>query len=236
MSHRRQPQESYKDLETLGHILQRIHKLQEKYWADGRDLRGKPLPRISRDYHDDVATIVCHPITLKDLDGLIKKSVRGNLQLNVGNLFMPPLDLDKSFVPVLSLECDYGCSPVTMRLCVGMFSFDQNHKPIVFAVRFETAHFSSNHDFHHGQFTREFERKSGASNGSSRTRKHVFASLPGWTPKHIPCIPVPADTPISLIICMLISFYGALIQSNISDLNIGAKHLEKPLAYLPKRK
>lgn len=230
MSGLKPTQEFRKDFETLGQILRKIHILQEKYWGDGRDLRGKPLPKISGSNRNSLVTSVGRPVMFQDLDYLIKSGVKGNLQLKVGNLLMPPLDLDKSFVPMLSLECDFGRSPPVMRLCVGMFSFN-DRKPTVFAFRFETAHFNTNHDFCHGQFTREFERNSPSSGKSTKESRRVFASLPGWTPKHIPCVLIPARNPISLIISMLVSFYGVTIKSKMSDLNIGTENLE-PFEFL----
>jgi hypothetical protein len=225
------------DLQTIGRILQRIHELQEKHWLEGKDLRGKKLPKASRDNYDYFASSFCQPIALRSLDGLIVESVTRHKSLEVENLLMPPLDLDKKFIPVLSLECHPGTktSPFSMRICVGMFSFVQNRQPVLFGIRFESAHFNSNHNFCHGQFTREFEYNSHKLDGAGAPKRIQIKSLPDWMPKHIPCVMVPAENPVSLVLCMLISFYGDRVRNNISDLDISRKDLEV-LAYLTKKK
>jgi hypothetical protein len=231
---RKTSRKSRSDLQTLGRILQRIHKLQEKYWTDGKDLRGKKLPKISRNNYEYFATSIGRPLGLQTLDDLIDGSVKGDMQLSIENLLMPPLDLDKEFIPVLSLECDLKSSPSTMRICVGMFSFVQKHKPVLFAIRFEAGHFNSNHNFCHGQFTREFEYESRKLTNTGKPIKIMFSSLPDWMPKHIPCIMVPADNPVSLILCTLFSLYGERVRNNISDLNICRAHLST-LSFLPRK-
>jgi hypothetical protein len=226
LSPKRSPTGGRKDLEILGQILKRIHNIQEKYWSENLDLSGSKLPRISRDNYEFVATNICPPIRTEVLASKIKACTDGNTQLIIGNLFMPPLDLDKEFVPVLSIMCDPRSS--NMRLCVGMFSFTQKHSPLVFAFRFETAHLGSNHDYHHGQFTRTwtYEREN--------RRVTNVSTLPGWMPQHIPCVILPSKSSVSLMICMLISFYGERLQKHISDLNIDGKYLEA-FEYLPSK-
>jgi hypothetical protein len=188
-----------KDLETLCHILRWIHKLQDKHWRDNLDLSGSILDSDARNNYNSVTTRVCFPIKEKELDDLIKTSVEGNHHLTIGNLFLPPLDLNKDFVPVLSITSDFEAAPPNTQLWVGMFSCDKKRNLRVWGFRFETAHVNTNHDYSHSQFTRTFRR-------TKDGRK--FQNLPEWMPEHLPCIVVPSNGPVSLVFCMLISLYG----------------------------
>ena len=210
-------QGSRKELEILGQVFQRIHRFQEKYWRDGLDLSGSSVSQATMENYQSISAVVCYPIKTKELDEIIKAAREdGNLQLEVGNLFLPPLDLNKEFIPILSVNCDYRTTPPSMRLCVGMFSLDKKRELEVFSFRFETGNSPSNHDYCHAQFVRRFRRE---GDGVS------FSSLPDWVPETYPCILVPANNPISLIFCMLLSFYGKNAwQRMLSDLNIDGKY------------
>jgi hypothetical protein len=215
-----------KDLSTFGHILRWIQGLQEKHWRQGTDLRGIRIAKRTKDNYAKITNSVCFPIKAKELDSCIKECVDGNLQLTVENLFLPPLDIDGEFVPILTLTSDFSAEVPITRLCVGMFGFTNRNKPKVLSFRFETAHANSNHDYCHGQLTREYTASTGK----------VFSGLPSWTPEHIPCILIPSNNPVSLIFCLLISFYGVRFYTMISKLSgIDGKHFE-PFACLSLRR
>ncbi len=174
--------------------------------------------RVSDTYHS-ITGQVCYPLKDTELDALLKA---GNQHIAINNLFLPPLELDTDFIPIMSLDCDFSVTPSVMRLYVGMFSLSQKRNPKVFGFRFETGHSNSNHNYCHGQFTRTFMRNS-----------EKFAIFPRWIPEEVPCILVPANDPISLFCVMLVSFYGKRMWTKmLADISIDDKYYKTFKSFL----
>jgi hypothetical protein len=207
-----QPQRK-KDLAIFIQVLQRMHRLQEKYWRAERDLNDTSLSkRVSNVYHS-VTSAVCYPLKENELDTQLRDCGE---HIIINNLFLPPLDTDNQFIPIMCVDCDFTVIPPQMRLYVGMFRTSRSGKPKVFGFRFETSHPDSNHDYCHGQFTRTFAHRS-----------EEFSIFPKWIPERVPCILVPANDPISLFCVMLISFYGKIMWTKIlSDIAIDDKYFK----------
>lgn len=157
-------------------------------------------------------------MTSQELDFLIKKSRNSHLSLN--RFYLPPLDEDKEFIPILSLECGFASSPPFLSLRVGMTKYPNDGKgqPVSVGFRFEMGQHASNHNYHHMQLT-------------ARPHNEPLLGCPEL-PEKYPCVPTPAKCPFSLVLCMLLSLYGSGIAgAQIFPPQIGRKYKE-PLYYL----
>lgn len=200
-------------------VLRRLAHLSGQCWRNERDLDHSKLAQETKDnYHRLI--VRRYPMKVEELEKLIKQDSDGDC-LCIDRFYLPPLDADRGFIPVLSLECDFRNAPPRICLRIGMFSYEDGEESLqVFGFRFETGIANSNHDYCHGQYT----------------RKPFEDNLCGWpnrAPETYPCIITPAKCPVSLIFCMLISFYGKKIRGSsvFSELNLDHKYLN-PLEYL----
>lgn len=207
----RMPALRNKDLSFFIQILQRIHRLQERYWREEHDLSDNSLPKRVTDIYHVMTVSVGYPLKEAELNEFLKA---GNGHIAISNLFLPPLELDNEFIPIMNVDCNFDSKPPEIRLCVGMFGLSRNKQPKVFGFRFETGHVNSNHNYCHGQFTRKFLRNS-----------EKFAIFPTWIPEEIPCILVPANDPVSLLCVLLISFYGKRIWNKaLAEIHLEDKY------------
>ncbi len=112
-------------------------------------------------------------------------------------IYLPPLSDDQSFVPLLTFELD------SEKASVANFRLDLYHYDKVLNLhhvgfRFETpTQGSKKHLFFHAQ---PIEHSSqhvipGSNSGAKRTGT-------------LPCLPLQADDPVSLVICLVLSLYG----------------------------
>ncbi len=56
------------------------------------------------------------------------------------------------------------------------------------------------HDFHHAQLIRKF--------GQSKLDDKLQIDCPVWIPQSQPSFPLPAECPVTLLLCMIITLYG----------------------------
>jgi len=212
------PRDARKDFMIMCDVLRRLAQLSGKCWRNKMDIDKSKLTQETKDNYESL-TIHKYPMKAEDLERLIKQSPNGDC-LRLDRFYLPPLDADKDFIPVLSLKCNFRNAPPKIGLRIGMFSYDSNKSLRVFGFRFESGIIDSNHDYCHGQFTKKlFEDE--------------LPGMPDRMPETYPCILTPAKCPVSLIFCMLISFYGKKIQNTsvFSDLNLDSRYKE-PLEYL----
>jgi len=133
--------------------------------------------------------------------------------------YLPPLEKNSEFAPILILRCDYNESPPETRLMILMIRHIGDEEKC-FGFRFEGPAIDSMHDYWHAQITTELRRRGG---------RQKLPGCPDWIPDEVPCIPTTAKCPVSLILCMLISLYGKRIFNEFfADLNIDPKY-KKPL-------
>jgi len=114
-----------------------------------------------------------------------------------GSIYMPPLDDDPLFVPLLSFEIDSTNPKVCFR--VELYRHDESRDFVDYAgFRFETPNQgSSKHQYYHVQ---PIEEMTG-----------LIAEFPNKSPKLLgtaPCIPIHADNPVSLLLGLILSLYG----------------------------
>lgn len=205
----------YKTFQDMGNIFSDLSRLSDKYWRNKRTLDDKEVPNDISEIYQDLKERN-RQITEKDIEKLFRDN-RHICKLDFkdfNNLYLPPLENDNEFVPILSMECDLN-DHLKISLRVEMQGYDKDKKNYIgFGFRFESPHWEGNHKYWHVQvITENNGRKLGCS---------------PWLPVQDPCIPVKIKKPIDLILFMLISFYGSRGQILIDNMNIDKKY-RKPV-------
>lgn len=119
-------------------------------------------------------------------------------------LYLPPLNQDPKTIPILSLKCDLDESPANVTFYIVVFRYPDNGKeiPCYLGFRFEGPEGcdeeDSCHNYWHAQIIKEFKGRHGPK----------FPKYHDWLPVKMPCIPIKAECPVSLLVCLLFSFYG----------------------------
>ena len=212
------------ELTTIFNLFIRISQLSSSCWTDPmKDLDGKDLPPTTiYNYKYLVNKTRFRPVTVEEIEKLKEFIEKKQLTRNnpdkhtrfLKYLYLPPLDDDRDFIPLISARINFGCEIPNLSLRLGMFDMKNGH-PVFFGFRFETGHFGKNcnHNFCHGQFLEE---------PFSETTIPSFSGLP----QHYPAVLMPARCPATLILCMLFSMYGTKIQkaSIFHGLKLGTRY------------
>lgn len=213
------PKGNGKDFEIMCQVLRKLNDLSLKLWRKEKDLSGSDL-RDDIKFNYDNLIISNHPMQEKNLDNLIKQNLDSLCLAFDESFYLPPLDDNKDFIPLLSLNCNLTEYPpeISLRICMYRYLNGDITKPQGIGFRFEK-HKGSNHDYYHVQVT----------NKPHASLEHEYHD---WIPENIPCILQPAQNPVSLIFSMLISFYGKRISEQmITLMNIDRKYKE-PLKFI----
>jgi hypothetical protein len=203
-----------KDYEILCQVLEELNELSLKKWRNSKDLRDSDIRQNTRSNYEKLS-IQYYPLQEKTLKKLIRES-QNSLSLTIENSFyLPPLDSDNDFIPMLSFNCNLREAPPIIEMRIGMYRYnnDDNNQFQGIGFRFEK-HEESNHDYYHMQLTKI----------PIEIQTHEYLN---WMPEHIPCVLLPADNSVSLIFSMLVSFYGnRIVNIMINHMNIDSKYKE----------
>ena len=121
-------------------------------------------------------------------------------------LYLPPLERDSKFIPILELKCDLDKSELEISFYVTLYRwFEEKAQFEQIGFRFEGPHEGPVHNYWHVQLIHGIA-------GISTTQSLASSNS---IPVKIPCIPVKARCPVSLLLCMLFSFYGDKILEDI---------------------
>ncbi|MBT9142247.1 MAG: hypothetical protein DDT32_00737 [Syntrophomonadaceae bacterium] len=149
------------------------------------------------------------PVEERELGNLFQDSQEVEIDFSPRGkvLYLPPLQKNPEFVPVLSLWCNLDETRTKMTLKVMLISSsgdERNLRGVGF--RLESPHGDEEdegderkevgrHDFYHAQLIRSL------GYGPS-------VECPGWLPETQPSFPLTADCPVTLVLCLLLSLYG----------------------------
>ena len=158
------------------------------------------------------------PIALPDIKNLFKLSgtpcdthkVNSSQQGKV--LYLPPVEKYGYFVPILSLNCKLNETQSIAQFRVMLISLDKNKTTDEFygiGFRMETpSSMDQNscptvndgiHDFYHAQLVRKLD---------SKLKNKLQITCPNWIPDSQPSFPLPADCPVTLLLCLIVTLYG----------------------------
>lgn len=119
-------------------------------------------------------------------------------------IYLPPLDDDPLFVPLLSMDIDSNEGPKA-NFRVDLYRLEDSLNHIGF--RFETPSIEgTKHVYYHVQPIE-------AATGRVAANVRLTINVPGKTP----CIPIHADSPVALILSLVLSLYGIEGFQQVSD-------------------
>jgi len=112
-------------------------------------------------------------------------------------LYLNPCEGRPTFVPVLSLKCDFDRQEPEVRLRVGLFLRDVDQIRAI-GLRFESPEGDDEgiHHYYHAQYITSFYE--GAP----------LKGAPAWLPVTQPAMTLEADGPVGLLLSLLVSLYG----------------------------
>jgi hypothetical protein len=139
---------------------------------------------------------------MEEVDGNALKRIMNKVTDRIAleadaSIFLPPLDDDPLFVPLLTFELDSNEPKASFR--VDFCQYDEPSNSLRYAgFRFETPTAnSSKHRYYHVQPIEDAPDH--LAQVVAKNREYLGT---------IPCIPIHADNPMSLILCMILSLYG----------------------------
>ncbi len=130
-------------------------------------------------------------------------------------LYLNPIKVTPTLVPVLSIKADFGRSIPELRLRLGFFLMQEGQVK-AFGFRFESPEGPGEDHYYHAQFIHGFE------NDRPFGPEHI------WLPVTCPTFPLDADNPVKLLLTLVVALYGlpSLTQVKTSVAGI-EKHLSE---------
>lgn len=222
-----------KTLATLKDILTPLCKSRRSIWPT-----------------EDWERVLAHwrPISREELEGLFTqpKIISGSVEVNFSQsergqvLYLPPLEKNPRCVPILSLYCKLNDRQSIARFRVMLVRLDKKGKPYGIGFRLETPHSQDQdvdtasegmHDFHHAQLIRRFRQEDLDS--------ELQIDCPIWLPDSQPSFPLPANCPVTLLLCLIVTLYGRdcynrfLLKHRIFDISRYQKKLDRWINWKP---
>ena len=217
-----------KTISTLKQFLIILCKIQESAWFR-REAKWNLTNQAFRTYQ--AVSSKWWPITFNEI-GYLFKSAHLSLDFaqNGKVLYLPPLEKNANFVPILSCECELTETKRIARFRVMLVGIDEICRiPHGIGFRMETpesmnqnANTTRNggiHDFHHAQLIRKFEQR------TLDTKLKICS--PDWLPTDQPSFPLPANCPVKLLICLLLTLYGRKYCESLVTIGEMRQHLKE---------
>ena len=217
-------------------ILTPLCELQESAWS-GEEPKWKPSKRALETYKFvfEQRLQSVQPVKPHEIDQFFSPSDTAKVNFFNENkvLYLPPLRKDAEdaeFVPIFSLCCNLSKDQSVARFRVILVSLDENDKTKLNGIgfRMETPDGTGIHDFHHAQLIQQFSPK--------QFDDKLRAQCPCWLPESQPSFPLPADCPVTLLLCIIITLYGWEYYKEICDPIRGIEPYRNKLAELMDKK
>jgi hypothetical protein len=134
-------------------------------------------------------------------------------------LFLPPMEQDPQIIPALILDCDLSRqTDISIKIILYRFIGD-SALPECIGFRFDgpegVKDKKSRHNYWHFQLVKKANFHKGRKTLKCRD----------WLPTKMPCIPILANGPASLFICLLYSIYGKKMFQYVYPVEINQKFL-----------
>ena len=202
-------------INVLKSILTPLYKIQQSVWVnEDRDpIRSNQALATYKALFYEFKLL---PISLEEIEKLLALS--GTVGMNFSEhgkvLYLPPLEKDAHFLPILSLSCKLKETHSTAQLRVMLVSIDDCLKaarkfygigfrmetPESWNPDLDTPANPGMHDFHHAQLIQEF--------GQTKLDNKLQIECPCWIPVTQPSFPLPAQCPVTLLLCLIVTLYG----------------------------
>lgn len=210
------------DFRILCRVLKELEYFSSAEWSRIKQIKKDEDKHLAFDNHETLSGM--YPsISRGKLRKIAHESTRAPRFVLDESLYLPPIYGDNSeFVPVLNIQCDFNRPKICYRL--GMIKYVRTKKmdrARGFGFRFECEHLTSIHGYPHMQVT-------------TQPLTIPFQKSPSWIPQNVPCIPLPAQDVVSLLLCVIISLYGSKRSGKmIKDLKIAEKYKQPIKNILP---
>ncbi|MCG3207159.1 MAG: hypothetical protein FOGNACKC_00759 [Anaerolineae bacterium] len=194
-------------ISALRDFLLKIYEEQKSDWSEETYTNRKPSDK-ARDFYTKYIYNMWHQVDEREFEKLLNKSsdkLEVDFSATKTVLFLPPLEKDGDFVPILNIKCKITEAVNSLRFYVLLVRLGEaGQKPYGLAFRFESPeneHYEKQtkdeglHDFYHAQLI------TGFSYGPD-------LEIPPWVPDSQPSFPLLADDPLTLVFAMLMTLYG----------------------------
>ena len=160
------------------------------------------------------------PITVQDITNLFRhprtrsETHEVNFSQSGKVLYLPPLEKDDYFVPILSLRCKLSETQSIAQFRVLLTYLEENQTTNeIYGIGFRmeapdsinqnpnTTTNNGIHDFYHAQLIQKLDRK---------LRNKLQIKGHNRLPDSQPSFPLPADCPVTLLLCMIVTLYGRI--------------------------
>lgn len=178
------------ELEFFRDLLIAIWNYHRKPWS--RD-KGK-----ANDIFLDIARTFQTLENVEQLEAALPSEGRVSAEFPPNRyLYLNPITTGTTLLPVIRLKCDFGRSVPEVLLRIGLFlKHELDTKAI--GYRLESPHGPGAHHYYHLQMIRGFD-------------KHAHFNADeclNWFPDQAPTFPLDVDSPVKLILSLLIGLYG----------------------------
>ena len=218
-------------ISALRNILLHLFEVQDLAWFK-KEERWKPSCQALKTF--DAIHTEGFAITFPEIEYLFKKpelvlkfSERGQI------LYLPPIEKEPNFVPLLSLSCKLNETQSRARFRVMLICLDENEEARGIGFRLETPESQNQdeedpvdeetpddngiHDFHHAQLIQTF--------GQTNLDEKLDINYSDWIPQKQPSFPLPAKCPVTMMLCLLVTLYGRTYYNDF--FNIYVNHYRK---------
>ena len=200
-------------INALKNILMPLFEIQTDAWFNPEP---EPKPSCQASEIFQHLSERWEPIMDFEEIGHLFKPSKLRLDFSKRVLYLPPLEKKFDFVPILSLSCILDKNQSSAQFKVMLVCLDEHKKLCGIGFRMETPEnmnqnvdTSSNegiHDFYHAQLIRKFDQRAPDSIQGF--------DCPSWLPQSQPSFPLPADCPVSLLLCLIVTLYGKKYYKN----------------------
>ena len=200
-------------INALKDILMPLFQIQTDAWFNPEP---EPKPSCQASEIFQLLSEKWEPIIDFEEIGHLFKPSKLTLDFSKRVLYLPPLEKKIDFVPILSLSCILDKARSSAQFKVMLVCLDEHKKLCGIGFRMETpenmnqnVNTSSNdgiHDFYHAQLIRKFDQRAPDSTQGF--------DCPSWFPQSQPSFPLPADCPVSLLLCLIVTLYGRKYYNN----------------------
>ena len=218
-----------KTITAFNQILTPLCELQESAW-NGEEPKWKPSKRALETYKfvSGQLLLSVRPIKPENIKKFFSSAKTADVNFFEENkvLYLPPLKKDAEFVPIFSLSCNLSKNQSIARFRVILVSLDENDKTKLNGIgfRMETPDGTGIHDFYHTQLIQQFSPK---QFGDKLQTKCL-----SWLPESQPSFPLPANCPVTLLLCLIVTLYGGEYYKKICDPIRGIEQYRNKLAEL----
>ena len=197
-----------KIITAFNQILTPLCTIQKSAWID-EEKKWKPSKRALETYKfvSQLRLPLLQPVKHEDIKNFFSSSDTTNVNFFKENkvLYLPPLKKDADdaeFVPIFSLSCNLNRNQSIAKFRVMLVTLDENDRTKLNGIgfRMETPDGTGIHDFHHAQLIHQFSPK--------QFGNILQIKCLSWLPESQPSFPLPADCPVMLLLCIMLTLYG----------------------------